>query len=504
MIIFLALFISISLMAQQSFEISWQSNYGGSNNESANAVIKTLDNAFFVLGSSSSVDGHVVGNHGLSDYWGLLIDENNNFAQIPFGGSQYDYGADIKQTLDGGYILVGQSGSNDEQVSGNHGGTDVWVIKLSPIGHIEWQKCLGGSEADAGFSVLIASDGGYLLGCSTYSNDGDVSINKGWSDIWLVKLSESGSIEWEKTYGGSDFDICSTVIMASDNSYIIAGSTYSNDGDVTGNHGSYDHWIVKVDQMGNIEWQKCLGGSDYDQSADIIQASDGYYYVLGYAQSTDGDVIDAIGHTDFWLVKLDEAGTIIWTHSYGGTDYDDGYSLCEFEGDIIMTGKSNSVNGDVSLHIGAYDIWTIGVNTNGNIQWEKSLGGQLDDNAMSIINADPGLMIAGSSYSSDGDLTGNMGDMDFWVLKLEKADAVNENGALMTRIYPNPVMNGILYVQSSEASYFELISGAGNVVLSEHLKNGNQSINVNNLSAGLYFARFISSKGIQIEKVLIE
>lgn len=503
-IIFWALFISISIMAQQSFEISWQRNFGGSDDESANAVIKTLNNSFFVFGSSSSTDGQVIGNHGNRDCWSIVLDENYNFGQFPLGGSQYEDGKDLKQTLDGGYILVGSSTSNDGQVSGNHGSADFWVIKLTPGGSIEWQKCLGGSESEEAVSVLIASDGGYLIGGHTRSNDGDVSINKGWSDIWLVKLSESGSIEWEKTYGGSEWDQCSSVIMTSDNSYIIAGSTSSNDGDVTGNHGSYDQWILKVDQMGNIEWQKCIGGSDYDQPSDIILASDGYYYVLGYAQSTDGDVTDAIGHTDFWLVKLDETGTIIWTHSYGGTDYDDGYSLCEYEGDIVMTGKTNSVNGDVSLHIGNYDIWTLAVNTEGNIEWEKSLGGLLDDNALSIIDAEPGLMIAGSSRSSDGHLTENFGGEDFWVLKLEKVEAVIEVEAPNARIYPNPVKNQRIHVQSGGPCFFELISVSGTVVLSLEISDLDQCIPVSSLHSGMYFARFISTNGIQIEKILIE
>lgn len=499
-----AIFMAFSVSAQLNLGLAWEKNLGGSNDDVATSICATNDGEYFVLGFAESEDVNVVGNHGNSDFWGVKINENGSFFQIPIGGSDYDDGFDVKQTDDGGYILVGTTYSNDGQVSGNHGGMDAWVVKLSSGGSIEWQKCLGGSENDQAKSVLITSEGGYLIGCTTRSSNGDVSVLTGWSDIWLVKLSANGDMEWEKTYGGTAWNNFYSMAITGDDSYIIAGSTNSNDGDVTGNHGSFDQWIIKVDQMGNIEWQKCLGGNDYDEAKDIMLGSDGYYYVLGYVLSNDGDVTDHIGNTDFWLVKLDSDGDIIWTKSFGGTDYDDGKSLCEFNGSIVMAGATNSVNGDVSLHIGGYDYWVIAVNTDGTIIWEMSLGGQLDDHANDIKNNETGLLIAGSSRSSDGHVTANFGGQDFWLAKIEWTESVRDQETENIQVFPNPVKDGNIHLNSLDQTYFELISVSGNVLLSKQLNASNQTIEVSHLPRGIYFARFISQRGTFLEKILIE
>jgi len=504
-IIFLSMvFISISLLAQQTLDISWQKSVGGSIDEYASSVIRTADHSYFITGTTNSDDNHVNGNHGASDIWGVLMDETANFTQVTLGGSSYEHGYDAKQTSDGGYIILGSTSSNDGQVSGFHGETDIWVVKLNAGGSIEWKKCLGGSGYDVPSEILLTADGGYFIAGMTNSTDGDVSVNYGWADVWLVKLSENGTLEWEKSYGGSDFEDCLSCTLCSDNSYIIAAATMSHDGDVIGNHGNFDQWIIKVDQMGNLEWQKCIGGSDYDKPRDIIQASDGYYYVLGFAQSTDGDVNDAKGYTDFWLVKLDQLGNIIWTHSYGGTDYDDGYTLCEYDETIVMAGATNSVNGDVSLHIGGYDQWVAAVDQNGTLLWEKSLGGSLNDGAYDIISTDPGLFIVGSSGSNDGDVTENFGGRDFWLVKLEWREGLEENKTQMAHVFPNPVKNGLLNINAVHPCVLEILTISGKVVYSCEIQDTEQSIPINGLKKGMYIARFISSKGIQIEKFLIE
>lgn len=503
-IILLALIISISLMAQETLDISWQRSVGGSSDENARSVIRTADHSYFITGTTSSDDNHVNGNHGASDIWGVLMDETANFTQVTLGGSNYEQGYDAKQTSDGGYIILGSTNSNDGQVSGLHGETDIWVVKLNAGGSIEWKKCLGGSGYDAPSKILLTADGGYFIAGLTNSTDGDVSVNHGWADVWLVKLSENGTIEWEKSYGGTDFEDCLSCTLCSDNSYIIAAATSSHDGDVTGNHGSSDQWIIKVDQMGDMEWQKCIGGSGFDSPRDIIQASDGYYYVLGYAQSTDGDVNDAIGNTDFWLVKLDQLGNIIWTHSYGGTDYDDGHSLCEYNETIVMAGATNSVNGDVSLHIGGYDQWVVAVDQNGALLWEKSLGGSLGEAAFDIISTDPGLFIAGATRSNDGHVTENFGGRDFWLVKLEWSEGLEENKTQMAQVFPNPVKNGLLNINAVHPCTLEILTISGKIVYSCEIRGTEQTIQLNGINSGLYLARFVTPDDIQIKKILIE
>ncbi len=205
---------------------------------------------------------------------------------------------------DGGYIVAGYTNKNDGNVSGNHGGYDEWVVNLNSAGSIRWQKCLGGTLDDQANAIQKTSDSGYIVAGWTNSTDGDVSGNHGVTDAWVVKLSSTGTIEWQKCLGGSLNDQATGIQQTSDDGYIVGGYSFSNDGDVSGNHGNGDYWVVKLSSTGTIEWQKCLGGSLNDQANSIQQTSEGGYIVAGVTNSTDGDVSGKNSLTDAWVVKL--------------------------------------------------------------------------------------------------------------------------------------------------------------------------------------------------------
>ncbi|MBN1322678.1 MAG: hypothetical protein JW986_01575, partial [Methanotrichaceae archaeon] len=228
------------------------------------------------------------------------------------GGSSDDYVNSIQPTPDGGYIMAGGTYSNDGDVSGNHGGNDIWMVKLDQSGNLLWQKCLGGSDYDYVNSIQATTDGGYIMAGQTYSNDGDVSGNHGGYDIWVVKLDQNGDIQWQKCLGGSDYDYVSSIQATPDSGYIMAGGTYSNDGDVSGYHYGSDVWAVKLDQNGNIQWQRCLGGNGSEYANSILATPDGGYIMAGQTYSNDGDVLGNHGNSDAWAVKLDQNGNIQW------------------------------------------------------------------------------------------------------------------------------------------------------------------------------------------------
>ena len=131
---------------------------------------------------------------------------------------------------------------------------------------IEWQKCLGGNHADEANSIQQTIEGGFIVAGMSFSNNGNVSGHHGslaYPDYWIVKLNSSGTIQWQKSLGGSDYDYSTSIQRTTDGGYIVGGISPSNDGDVSGNHGGLggDYWVVKLDSSGNIQWQKCLGGS---------------------------------------------------------------------------------------------------------------------------------------------------------------------------------------------------------------------------------------------------
>ena len=220
------------------------------------------------------------------------------------GGTESDYAYSFKPTPDGGYIAAGYTYSHDGDVSGNHGDADAWVVKINSTGGIQWQKTLGGSNEEIARSIQLTTDGGYIIAAATKSDNGDVSGNHGGADAWIVKLNSNGGIQWQKTLGGTNEEIARSIQLTTDGGYIIAGSAKSNDGDVIGNHGGQDTWVVKLNDSGTILWQKSMGGTANDFANSIQLTSDGGFIVAGQAISTNGDINGNHGATDAWVIKL--------------------------------------------------------------------------------------------------------------------------------------------------------------------------------------------------------
>jgi hypothetical protein len=199
-------------------------------------------------------------------------------------------------TNDGGYIVAGHSFSNDGDVTGHHGSSntsDYWVVKLDSTGNIEWQRSLGGTLKDLAKSVAICSDGGYIVAGDSYSDDGDVTGHHdttSQSDAWVVKLDAGGTIQWQRSYGGSLLEVASHIEQTDDGGYIFSGDAMSTDGDVSVNKGSFDFWIVKLDSLGAIQWDKSLGGSGSERCYSIHKTFDGGYFATGITTSNDSDI----------------------------------------------------------------------------------------------------------------------------------------------------------------------------------------------------------------------
>ena len=352
------------------------------------------------------------------------------------GGFSNDFSYCVKNTSDGGYILVGQTQSNNGDVTGNNGGDDIWVVKTGATGNIQWQKCLGGTGQDPlgifwgenSGSIQQTNDGGYILVGNTLSNDGNVTGNHGGRDIWVVKLNSTGVIEWQKCYGGTGDEYSGNILQTADNGYIFTGSTTSNNVNVIGNHGGSDGWVVKIDNAGNITWQKCLGGTNDDVISKINIGNNGGYICAGYSSSNNGNVSGNHGGNDGWVVKIDNAGNITWQKCIGGSldDFLSSDIQNSIDGGYIITGTTESNNGDVSGNHGQRDLWLIKLSSNGNLLLQKCLGGSAADLGSAIIPlSDGGYILTGSTESNDGDVFGNHGGYDLWVIK------TNSSGILL-------------------------------------------------------------------------
>jgi len=430
--------------------IQWQKTFGGSLYDEAQSIKQTPDGGYIVVGTTLSSDGDIFGHRGGNDLWALKLNSNGAIQwKKVIGGSNNEYVRCVQLTTDGGYIIAGYTASNNLDVSGNHGGYfDAWIVKLSSNGTMEWQKPLGGSGYDRFWSVQQAADNGFIAVGRTDSQDGDVTEIKGKIDLWVVKLTEIGDIQWEKSFGGSQDDSAYGVQVTSDGGYIVVGETASNDGDVTGLHGNVDFWVLKLDAEGNLEWQKTLGGENGDIGSSVLQTENGDYIVVGFVGSINsGDVTshDEMGLFDMWVVQLSNNGELIWQKTIGGTNPDYGREVVATnDGHFLVVGSTDSENGDITSSNGLGDFWLVKISNTGELMWQKTYGGTKADHGFAIDHtSDNGFIMAGYSWSNDGDLGGslNRGKNDFCVIKLSPESISSQNTPHTTetlQISPNP------------------------------------------------------------------
>ncbi|MEI6089555.1 MAG: choice-of-anchor D domain-containing protein [bacterium] len=337
----------------------------------------------------------------------------------------------------------------------------------------EWQKSYGGSDSDVANSIQQTNDGGYIVAGVSLSKDGDLTENKGKFDWWLVKVDSLGMIMWQKSLGGSEDDEAFSVQQTMDGGYIVAGSTQSPDGDVIGYTGGSNIWIVKFKTNGDVEWQKTYSEGYSAEARAIKQTRDGGYIVAVNMSSTDSFVwllkLNSIGEIewqktsskgtinytadvqitddngyivvgeslaynhkpDYWVCKLDSMGLIEWQYTWGGSKNDYPYSIKQTkDGGYIVAGETWSNDGDVT---GSHnqpstpfsDCWILKLKTNGKLEWEKAIGGSNFEHYGSICRTnDEGYVIAIITYSNDGDVKNPNNRIGTWLVKLNSVGKI--------------------------------------------------------------------------------
>ena len=359
--------------------------------------------------------------------------------QKSLGGTSDEFCWWVITTTDGGFAISARSRSVDGDVTGNHGRTDYWIVKTDFSGNIEWEKSIGGSLSDASNNIIQTLDNGFLIGGFSYSNDGDFHNHHGsdtTSDISIVRLDSMGNILWTQSYGGTNWDIGSSLQALDDGCFLVCAHTNSSDGDVFGYHPgpdpfSHDIWLFKIDSMGNMIWQKCLGGSGEERFAGAFQTPDHGYLVYGDVfGTTDGDLIGNVdtgaSAQSAWVVKLDSSLNIQWSKLYGGSGKEEiNKVIPQSDGGYLLGCVTESNDGDVSGNhvVGERDYWLVRTDSVGNILWQHCYGGEyydeLNDMAMDV---DGGIVMAGQTLTSEnGDVSLNYGMVDLWVVKTDSA-----------------------------------------------------------------------------------
>ncbi|MEI6088945.1 MAG: choice-of-anchor D domain-containing protein [bacterium] len=406
--------------------IEWQKTYGGSSYDQLTDIQELAEGGFIAVGSTESGDFDLSVNKGDKDIWLLKVDSQGNIIfSKTFGGSKQEVPNFILPTNEGGYITGGVTFSKDFDFKDHKNQWGQFLIKFDKNGIIEWEKNYSNGAWPIA-DIKETDDGGYIFVCdSEYVHPCSNKDNYGPQKILIKKIDKYGKHQWSKSYGGNLPDVPSSIEKTKDGGYIVVGKTQSNCGDVTENKGGTDVWVLKLDKNGNLEWQKTYGGSgDFDNAFAIKQTISGDYLIFGSASSNDYDITDSKGGGDIWIFKISSTGGIIWSKSFGGSGLEQSnqFSKTSLTNDngFIFSCSTASKDGDVTYnHDGTLDGWFVKIDYDGNIKYQRTSGGSdWDSFSTSKQTKDQGYIIAGFTYSVDGDVSENKDFNDGWIIKL--------------------------------------------------------------------------------------
>ncbi len=354
--IFTLLLVSLSNAQQR-----WEKTYGGPFNEGGLSVRQTADGGYVVTGETNSFGA---GN------WDVYLIKTNASGDTlwtrTYGGPGDDEGESIQQTRDGGYILAGHSNSFGM-------GPHVYLIKTNPSGDTLWCRTFGGGDYEGGHSVQQTADGGYIVAGYT------TSFGSAYQ-VYLVKTDTAGDTLWTRTYGGTTIDWGYSVQQTTDGGYIVAGWTDSFGNDL-------QVYLIKTDALGDTLWTRTYGGITAEWGHSVQQTTDGGYIVAGYTTSFGNGY-------QVYLVKTDALGDTLWTRTYGGPNYDYGWS-------IQQTADTGYVIGGMTDSFGnGEQAYLIKINSSGDTLWTRTFGGASIDEGWSVQQtADGGYIVAGNTNS---------------------------------------------------------------------------------------------------------
>lgn len=329
--------LAVSLTSVLAFGQSTFQKTFGTYDDYAYEVIQTMDSGFAFTGRARSF------GVGMDDTYLIKTENNGDVEWIKTYGrldsiTSGDWGRAVQQTSDGGYIIGGAIGS-----STTPGSSNFLLIKTDPSGNIVWEKIYGDTGHDYGYDVKQTLDGGYIMTGHTYS------YGQGSCDLYILKTDSVGTIVWTKTIGGASCDRGRALQLTSDGGYIIAGRNESTGA------GSTDMWLVKLDAVGNIDWEKTYGGPNNEWANSVQQTFDGGYVVIGLTNSFGA------GDNDVYVIKTDQNGDTLWTKTYGTTSHDRGHDIQQTpDSGFVFTG---TMQGDY--------LFIIKADQNGDTLWTK-------------------------------------------------------------------------------------------------------------------------------------
>ena len=345
--------------------------------EEGHSIIQLEDSSFIILGS---IDDDI------------LLTKTNRYGELDWqqsiGGSQEDIANHIYSTLDGGYVISGETESY------GNGGKDIWLIKTNQSGLMDWNVCLGTNNNDQAGQAIQTQDGGFILVGGKAQN----SSNN--TNVWLIKTNSQGDTTWTQSFGGSESDSGTDILVDENGGYVILGDTESY------GNGGKDIYVIKTDLYGEQEWSKTYGGGSDDSGQSIIKASDGGYIIRYIVESFGA------GNSSVGILKISQDGDEIWSKTIGGS-----YGIPGNSVQYIDNGNYVMICSLFDYGNNSFNSYLLQFNDTGNILWDVIWGDKIDDHGLGVLQTlDGGFIITGSTNNYGN---GNVFNSDLLLLKTD-------------------------------------------------------------------------------------
>ena len=476
-LIYLSVFLLLHLNMFSQFEVEWQTNFGGRGDDEVIELINTKDGGYLSCGHTWSDD---IDQSNVSGERDVLISKFSEEGRLiwnrRFGGSGFDSAIKCIEISEG-FVFLGRTRSNDKDISHNHGSFDFWVVKITIEGELEWEETYGGQELDLAHDIIHTNDGGFAIIGTTSS----IQPQFLGQEVLVVKISSSGKEEWHRNYGGTQNDTGIMIHQENDDSFIIAGTTFSDE--LAFLRSESDYFIAKLSGSGEFIWQKNFGGGPGTNTLLKAQKTNAGLMLMG-----------THGGNDIWLIHTDISARLIWQKSIGGSGDELANAFVEIEDDgFLFVGETNSTNQIIPNNDPAGDMLIFKLDLSGKLIWIENFGSNKYDSFKSIV-ADPsgGYVVVGDTRSNGSNFLLNFGGLDSWIMKIGLLEENETNvQASNVSLYPNPTTKTI-YINVAEENLdtkYYIQDMIGQTIISGHLKEERESIDVNSLPAGTYLYR---------------
>ena len=347
---------------------AWSATYGGSQDDRGHSLVQLADGGFVLLGYSMSDDLDASVNQGQHDNWVVRVDATGQLLwEKSFGFPGHDHAYKIIATKDGGLLFNGfldvtssegaGASSKIEANSARHGVGEFWVHKIDLAGNVQWRYYFGGTNNDRSYDAVETSTGSFIVVGTSESYDVDISQPRGDYDVWVVKLSASGQLMWEKSLGGSAYDGANAVALDEEENILVLGHTLSQDQNISSPLGNADAWLAKLSPSGELLQEFTYGGTAFDLGRDLILGQK-QFWVCGYSRSADIDLTENKGDNDVFLFQLNERLLPDQRFSLGGNAADLANAMTILaDQSIVVVGSTESTDGLFENNHGYKDIF---------------------------------------------------------------------------------------------------------------------------------------------------